>query len=765
MKIAILSMQRVLNTGSVLQAYSLKSILRELGADSVEFLDIDRTNTLPSKKTIQETDDYVKAAEFSHGFHQRVKNALVYRQSKYNKNLLRGFMQDELKLDAAKHGADYDCVIVGSDEVFNHAQGINLQLHGEVPQGKKVISYAAACGSARIHDIEQEHLEQVREAMGHFAAVSVRDAATKDYASALYSGKIERHLDPVLVGPLRERKPKRVPVKNYLLVYAYGHRIRTKEEIEAIRAFAKAKKLKVIAVGGSQVWCDRYIPASPMRVLDYFHYADYVVTDTFHGAIFSVINQKKFGVIIRKTNQAKLSGLLSDLGLQDREVKDICHLEQTLTADVDYDRVNEILKAESLRTRAYLKEQLSGSAAMEKIELVKDIARCSGCGACLAACPKGAIQMKPDSYGCLYPEINRDLCIGCGKCVGVCAYQIPQPVNTPREVYAAVGNCDETVAQSASGGVFATLAHSCIQKGGVVAGAVLDCEDGQADVYHLLSGQKEDVARMQGSKYVQSQAWRSYSEIMKSLKAGEKVLFSGTPCQVAAVKALTGDPENLVTVDLICHGVPPLQMLNDYLQILSKRLRGPIVGFRFRDKTCAKPFTASIDVRKGQKRKRIFIKASLLSYYRHFLNASIYRENCYSCPYACGKRVSDITIGDYWGIEKCHAEDFQSGQIPRRKDWSCVLVNTEKGADFLKEHGDQLFLHPSRLALVAQENRQLNKPSEKEKKRQQILAVYKDKGYNGVEATFLKASGGKLRFYWRLRRNIRENNRMSDKKV
>lgn len=358
MKIAILSMQRVLNVGSVLQAYSLRSILHELGAESVDFLDIEETRVLPSKKNIQESDDYEQAADYSKSVAQRVKNGLVYRLSKYNKHLLRQFMKNVLKLDENTVAGTYDCVVIGSDEVFNHARGINLQLHGEVSSAKKCISYAASCGSAQVQDIYPEHLPCIKEAMKNFAAVSVRDAATQDYVSSMYDGKIERHLDPVLVGPLRERPHSPVLLKNYLLVYAYGLRIRIKKEIDAIRAFAKAKNLKIVAVGGSQVWCDMYIPATPFRVLDYFHYADYVVTDTFHGTIFSVINQKKFGVIMRKTNRAKLSCLLECLGLEHREIKDMGRLTEILVEDIAYDRVDAILEEERMRTRAYLKEQL-----------------------------------------------------------------------------------------------------------------------------------------------------------------------------------------------------------------------------------------------------------------------------------------------------------------------------------------------------------------------------------------------------------------------
>lgn len=400
---------------------------------------------------------------------------------------------------------------------------------------------------------------------------------------------------------------------------------------------------------------------------------------------------------------------------------------------------------------------------MDPIVLVKDAASCCGCGACLTVCPKQAITMEEDAYGCRYPKIDPDKCVHCGKCVKICQYAAPTGGNVPLAVYAAVGKCAQMVRNSASGGIFASLAKSCAQKGGLASGAVLDCENSRADVYHMLSCQESDLRRMQGSKYVQSEAWRSYPDVTEALKAGKTVLFSGTPCQVAAIKALTGDPENLVTVDVVCHGVPPLKMLNDYLGVLSGYLQGEIRDFRFRDKACQKQYAARIDTDNHGKSKRVYLKSSLLSFYAYFLKGTFFRENCYSCPYAGINRVSDITIGDYWGIEQFHGGQFRSGEMPRRNDWSCVLVNTSKGEAFLRDHGEALMLYPSRLEWVVQKNQQLKEPVKRPKNRDFQRKLYKESGYRAVEAAFVQENGGKLRFGLRMIRDILENSRMVKK--
>jgi len=399
----------------------------------------------------------------------------------------------------------------------------------------------------------------------------------------------------------------------------------------------------------------------------------------------------------------------------------------------------------------------------ERICLVKGAESCSGCGACMAVCPKQAITMQPGENGCVYPVIDHEACIRCGKCLRICEYSRGQ-VNgcEPQAVYAAAGKQADLVQNSASGGVFATLAMAWIAQGGLVAGAVMDC-DGGAQVYHILSGKAEDVRRMQGSKYVQSDAWRCYAEVQAALQAGKRVLFSGTPCQTAAVRSITGNPENLVTMELICHGVPPVKMLDEYTRILSRRFRGDLTGFTFREKRVPKSFCARLDVMRGGIERSLFLRSHELSFYKHFLEGAIYRENCYTCPYARLERASDLTIGDDWGVEKHHAADMADGKMEKRRDWSCILVNTDKGASLLAEYGQSLTLHPSQLAWAAAENHQLRHPTQKPDSRADILRLYEKGGYAAVEAAFIRQNGGRLRYFLRVMKQLRRNKALMNK--
>lgn len=359
MRIAILSMQRIVNFGSVLQAWSLRQMVQEVTGASADFLDIEDSPALESRGGALAAVDYHAPACYSQHILQKAKRRIITVLSGYNKKLIQKFMREELRLDDKYAPRSYDHVIVGSDEVFNHAAGVRLQLHGDVKQASKVITYAASCGSAKAEYVCPEDVQTLRNAMSRFTAISVRDAGTASYVRHFYDGQICKHMDPVLMGSLHARKARRVWLKKYLLVYAYGQRIRTAEEIEAIRSFARKKGLKIVAMGGSQFWCDLYIPAAPMRMLDWFAHAEYVVTDTFHGTIFSVINQKKFAAIVRPSNENKLTCLLTDLSLAERQLKDLVLLESVLDKPVDYDTVNAILARERIKARAYLKELLT----------------------------------------------------------------------------------------------------------------------------------------------------------------------------------------------------------------------------------------------------------------------------------------------------------------------------------------------------------------------------------------------------------------------
>lgn len=366
---------------------------------------------------------------------------------------------------------------------------------------------------------------------------------------------------------------------------------------------------------------------------------------------------------------------------------------------------------------------------------------CCACGACVNACPRGAITMKEDSHGYLYPHIDESLCISCGKCKKVCAFQNKEETNTPLFTYAARARDCEVLAASSSGGVFAAVAKEVIRKGGVVFGAAYT--DGW-DVRHIPVEREADLIKLQGSKYTQSATADAYSQAKTMLEAGRTVLYSGTPCQIAGLYGFLGkNYEGLLTMDLICHGVPNTRMLREYLSGLAKREKAEVTGFTFRDKRLGWGINGSADLRsKGRVyRKRLW--SSEESYISYFLKGWIYRENCYQCKYACAHRPADITIGDYWGIESAHPDYLRNGWSDG-KGISVIIVNTEKGRACLDHFGSGLVLRPSDFEKARAGNHNLQAPTSPGK-REEILETYAQGGWPAVEQRFRKRMG--LRIY------------------
>lgn len=364
---------------------------------------------------------------------------------------------------------------------------------------------------------------------------------------------------------------------------------------------------------------------------------------------------------------------------------------------------------------------------MEEVVLFEDKKNCCGCGACMNACPQGAIHMEADENGFLYPIIDGELCVKCHKCQRVCGFHSGEVRNSLQETYAAVSTSTD-ITESASGGVFASLAQAVLQSGGVVYGSTMAWEAGGPKVKHICVSSPDELLALKGSKYVQSDIGYSYSDVRERLMRGEHVLFSGTPCQISGLNAFLGrDYENLFTVDIVCHGVPSGQMFRDYIAYTEKRLGGRITEYRFRDKSEGWKLHGQLTLRKPDgKEQSINFEPEQSSYYQMFLNAYTYRENCYSCPYACENRQGDITIGDYWCIDFVHPElvDKNGGPIREEVGVSCLIVNTAQGQKLLKKYGAGVRRYESTYEKAAKYNGQLRKPAERKAEREIVFRLY-----------------------------------------
>lgn len=298
---------------------------------------------------------------------------------------------------------------------------------------------------------------------------------------------------------------------------------------------------------------------------------------------------------------------------------------------------------------------------------------CCGCGACAQICPKSCITMSSDNEGFLYPNVDLSICVNCGLCEKVCVVRHPKDAREPLRVLAAINKNDEVRMKSSSGGIFYILAEYAINKGGVVFGARFD-ENWQVvlDYSETLEG----VKLFMGSKYVQARVENSYKDAKRFLDSGRFVLFSGTPCQISGLRSfLRKEYANLLTVDLVCHGVPSPKVWVMYLDSIQNELNS-IAGIEFRNKGRGwKNF--SFRASSEPDTFLVCVPAAKSHFMKAFLSDIILRPSCYECRSKSGRSHSDITLADFWGIASVFPE------MDDDKGTGMVFVNSQKGVDAL----------------------------------------------------------------------------------
>ena len=351
---------------------------------------------------------------------------------------------------------------------------------------------------------------------------------------------------------------------------------------------------------------------------------------------------------------------------------------------------------------------------------------CTGCRACEQLCAHHAIVMNSDNEGFITASIDSELCVECGLCIKRCPQNNLMDKFTPISSLAVRDKNTEELKVSASGGAFAAAARVILQRGGVIVGAVYHDD---MTVGHYVVDRLEDLHKVQSSKYVQSNTEATYSQVKALLINGREVLYSGTPCQIGGLRAyLRKDYDTLYTMDLICHGVASPKLFAKYLVWLGGKMKGKIIGYDFRDKSCG----WGLDYMTKTKTKTKTKPSTLDPYYYHFLKGTTYRECCYRCNYCTKERVGDITIGDYWGIEKEHPKFYSTRGV------SCLLVNSEKGERLWSIVKDEFDTLESTFEQVAKANHNLTRPTQRTPLRDVIYQHIDDMEVNEYFATQLK---------------------------
>lgn len=623
----------------------------------------------------------------------------------------------------------YDAWVCGSDQIWNpNYPTATRNAFLQFTDKERRISLSASIGLSDINVMPEEYKEWMK-GINH---LSVREEAAAEIVKELTGKEAKVFLDPTMLlskkywDKMADSAECDLPY-SFALSYFLG--VREKEYEDYILSFSKENNLEVVELLNGEY--PKYLEFGPDQMLDSIRKSQMVFVDSFHGAVFSIIFHKQFVVFERKETglsmNSRLQTLLKTFGMENRiftgdNVKE-------LLEPIDYSKADEIILREQKKVKEFLDNAMSDISNLEKpiekkklnIKLTKK-EHCFGCGACSNTCPKKCIVMNSDEEGFLYPEINKELCVNCGKCISVCPYY-NRVGNDIKKVYAAINTDDDIRRKSSSGGTFYELSKSVIQDGGCVFGCAWD---DNMTAKHIKVESLDMLYRLQGSKYVQSCLDNVYYETKEELMSGRKVIFSGTPCQVSGLKNYLGkDYENLLLVDVLCHGVPSPKVLDEYESAVEKKYGSRIVHMNVRDKKKSW-HRLHTDIR-FENGKKLYTFCAYDTYMSMFLTDMSQRPSCFECKFTSKNRQGDITLGDFWGIG-IHANEMDDD-----KGTSMVAVNTEKGSIFWNKIKDNFNLKEMSFEIAEAGNKVLSQPPKKNLHRDEFYKDFIKSGY--VEAT------------------------------
>ncbi|MCI6878034.1 MAG: Coenzyme F420 hydrogenase/dehydrogenase, beta subunit C-terminal domain [Solobacterium sp.] len=364
---------------------------------------------------------------------------------------------------------------------------------------------------------------------------------------------------------------------------------------------------------------------------------------------------------------------------------------------------------------------------------------CTGCMACVNSCKFNAIELCEDNFGFKYPLIQNNKCINCGLCQKACPILNSTDKVEPLSVFAAINKNMSSQMNASSAGVFGVLAEFVLNAGGVVYGCAWGND---LEPCHIRVDNLNDLYKLKKSKYVQSKIGNTYQDVKKDLQNNKFVLFSGTPCQVDGLNHyLQFKKHNLFTVDVVCHGVPSYELFEQFKRLFEKKHHCKINEYDFRYKSeKLGGYITRIKAQVNRTERKYYYPWQGTSYSFLFMNSYICRDSCYNCRYACNKRVSDITIGDFWGAKEAMP------QIDTSLGVSLILINSVIGETLTKELHDKMTLFEVDRSVVLNTNPQLNHTVPKPKERKELEEEYSSVGYDCLEEFYQKRCKDRLKY-------------------
>ena len=693
MKVALLSFHNAYNYGAALQAYALQEAVKSLGIECeyIDYINEYRRNAYDVK---HEFVSAVKNKKLKRAIRVALGAPFIIIRSRnferfYSRHLKKTSETYRCSEEAATLNDKYDKFIVGSDQVWNPENngGDMAYLLDFVRDSRKKISYSSSFG---VDSLPYEFHEKYSKALGGFSRLSVREARGVELIKEMTGRDAQLVFDPVFLLEKDVWDDIRQSIKNggakknrRKYIFFYTNRSTQVKDFMSTGYCSRRQEIHILSshVKPHDFWNPHTkvtVSMQPENFLNEVAEASLVVTASFHCLAFAIIFQKQFCVLLTGNHgkDERILSLLRLLGLEDRILTQSTK-PQDISKPINYTDVNRRIKAARDKSWEYLESAICDRDFTVR-RLSKDSRyfcedmRCTGCSACASICPTGAISMTDDDEGFRIPIRDKEACIDCGRCHEVCQVFRHRNRTAPRgQRYFAVKNTSEVRQQSSSGGMFTAISDLVLSKGGIIAGAVMG-ED--FTVNHKFAFDKYCRDQMRNTCYVQSNLGEMLSDIKALLADGKTVLFVGTPCQVEGLKLFIGNkPDNLILCDLLCHGAPSPGVFSKFIDFLNTK--GKLNSFQFRDKRFGwHGYTVSADIGGELVRNRLWLQ----SFNNMFSHSIINRVSCASCSFTNYNRPGDITIGDFWGIERVMPE------LADKLGVSLVITNTKLGEDVLR---------------------------------------------------------------------------------
>ncbi len=694
------------NYGSMLQAYASQKILDDIGIPN-ETINISELKDFSKGKKKY----YISQLTNLNFIKTKLGMIKLKIYAKLNKNLKRNFAIRNKKFEEFKRNFNltksfstykelnvysekrYSDVIVGSDQLWLPVNVVSdYYTLNWVPEEVNKISYATSFGISSIPD---KYKEQYKTFLNRIEHISVRESNAVKLVKDVSGIDATLVCDPTLLLTKEEwmdvQQEEPILNEKYIFCYFLGNNIEHRKFVERLK---EKTGYKIVSINH----CDEYVKYSdqfadiipydvgPSEFVNYIRNAEYVCTDSFHGTVFSLINNVNFFTFRRFNNKSKMStnsrihSLLEIVDLKNRLITGNEDVEDLIKEIIDFKRVNKKLEEFRNGSKEWLLKSIKWKSDNIKHINIEEKSDCCGCTACKSICPKDAIEMVEDSEGFKYPKINKEKCINCGLCKKVCPILNKQQFNEfNQKAYLFQNKKEDVRSDSTSGGFYSSVGEYVINNGGVVYGASFDKD---FKVEHTKAEMVEELSKFRKSKYVQSDLNNAFKEIKEYLDDNRMVAFSGTPCQVAGLNNyLKKSYDNLILIDIMCHSVPSPLYYEKYKEYILKKMNAKkILNVNFRDK---RKYGYKYSMMTVETDNGIYSEGiDTDPYLRAFFGDYSVRPSCYNCKFKTQKRVSDITIWDCFNINEID-KSFDDDKGTTR-----LLVQSEKGLDILNKLSD-----------------------------------------------------------------------------